>query len=216
MYFGKRVPSFGSDTAYSVFRFRGFPRRCFLPLFLIPLFTEIFAAVGTRRWLPFPLIPWWRARYASPNCRRRWVLGSPLPARDKACVNAVETFCVACQKKFKVTPSSRKVILTVFWDHKGIPLTAFQPQGRTINADSYCNILRKLREAIQRKPPGLTRPGKSPPGSDSCPKTFMLLVFRGLWKDGTSASMHREIMLRNKSIFQISTLVCLMSRSIYI
>jgi hypothetical protein len=42
----------------------------------------------------------------------------------------------------------------------------------------------------------------------------MLLVFRGLWNDGTSASMYREIMLRNRSIFQISTLICLNSRSI--
>jgi hypothetical protein len=33
------------------------------------------------------------------------------------------------KKKFKVTPSSRKVMLTVFWDHEGILLTAFQPQG---------------------------------------------------------------------------------------
>jgi hypothetical protein len=36
---------------------------------------------------------------------------------------------------FKVTPSSRKVMLTVFWDHEGILLTAFQPQGQTLNAD---------------------------------------------------------------------------------
>jgi hypothetical protein len=63
--------------------------------------------------------------------------------------------------------------LTVFWDHEGILLTAFQPQGQTVNADSYCNILRILRKAIQRK-----RPGKSSPGSDSSPKNFMLLVFR--------------------------------------
>jgi hypothetical protein len=55
------------------------------------------------------------------------------------------------RKKFKVTPSSRKVISTVFWDHEGILLTTFQTQGKTVNADSYCNILRKLRNAIQRK-----------------------------------------------------------------
>jgi hypothetical protein len=42
----------------------------------------------------------------------------------------------------------------------------------------------------------------------------MLLVFRGLWNDGTNASMYREIMLRNNIIFQISTLVCLSSISI--
>jgi hypothetical protein len=42
------------------------------------------------------------------------------------------------KKIFKVTPSSRKVILMVFCDHKGILLTAFQPQGQTVNYDSYC------------------------------------------------------------------------------
>jgi hypothetical protein len=45
-------------------------------------------------------------------------------------------------------------------------------------------------------------------------KFFGLLVFRGLWNDGTSDSVYREIMLRNKSIFQISTLICLSSISI--
>jgi hypothetical protein len=62
----------------------------------------------------------------------------------------------------KVIPSSRKVMLTVFWDHEGILLTAFQPQGQTVNADFYCNILRKLRKAIQRKRPQLLTKGVLP------------------------------------------------------
>jgi hypothetical protein len=61
-----------------------------------------------------------------------------------------------------VEASSRKVMLTVFWDHEGILLTAFQPQGQTVNANSYCNILRKLRNAIQRKRPGLLTKGVLP------------------------------------------------------
>jgi hypothetical protein len=71
-------------------------------------------------------------------------------------------------------------MLTVFWDHEGMLITTFQPQGQTVNADSYCNILRKLHKAIQQKRPGLTGPAKSLPGSDSGPKNFMLLDFRGL------------------------------------
>jgi hypothetical protein len=55
------------------------------------------------------------------------------------------------KKKFKVTPSCRKVMLTVFWDQEGKLLTAFQPQGQTVNADSYRNILAKLHKAIQQK-----------------------------------------------------------------
>jgi hypothetical protein len=45
------------------------------------------------------------------------VLVSPLPARDKACVN-----------RFKMKIFSRKVMLTVFCDLKGILLMAFQPE----------------------------------------------------------------------------------------
>jgi hypothetical protein len=63
------------------------------------------------------------------------------------------------KKMFKATSSSRKVMLTVFWDHEGILLTAFQPQGQTVNADSYCKILRKLCKTIQRKRPGLLTQG---------------------------------------------------------
>ncbi|PNF21428.1 hypothetical protein B7P43_G14100, partial [Cryptotermes secundus] len=72
------------------------------------------------------------------------------------------------------------------------------------------------RASVQWKHPA--SPAKKslrrPPGSDSSPKNFMLLVFRGLWNDGTSASMYREIMLKNKSTFQISTLIFLSSISI--
>jgi hypothetical protein len=43
---------------------------------------------------------------------------------------------------------AKKAMLTVFWDHEGILLTAFQRQEQTVNAASYCNILRKLRKII--------------------------------------------------------------------
>jgi hypothetical protein len=79
------------------------------------------------------------------------------------------------KKEFKATPSSRKLMLTVFWNHKVILLTTFQPQGQTVNADSYCNILRKLLKAVQRKRPGLNGPGKSP-------KEFYAACFQGLVK----------------------------------
>ncbi|GFW27521.1 mariner Mos1 transposase [Trichonephila clavipes] len=40
---------------------------------------------------------------------------------------------------------------TVFWDSKGILLIDFLPRGQTINGAVYCEILRKLRRAIQNK-----------------------------------------------------------------
>ena len=54
-------------------------------------------------------------------------------------------------KKFKVTPSARKVMLTVFWDCQGILLTEFQQRDHTVTSASYCTILTKLCAAIRRK-----------------------------------------------------------------
>jgi histone-lysine N-methyltransferase SETMAR len=62
-------------------------------------------------------------------------------------------------KKFKTAPSAKKVMATVFWDHKGVLLVDFLTKGDTVNADRYCDTLSRLREAIRRKPPGLLRTG---------------------------------------------------------
>ena len=48
---------------------------------------------------------------------------------------------------------------SVFWDHKGIILIEFLPQGETINASRYCETLKKLRRAIQNKRRGLLQKG---------------------------------------------------------
>jgi hypothetical protein len=76
-----------------------------------------------------------------------------------------------------------------------------------LQVTSICSALLHIIFRLNIIPTMKLYKGKSPPGSDSSPKNFKLLVFRGLWNDGTSASMYREIMLRNKIIFQISTLV---------
>ena len=40
---------------------------------------------------------------------------------------------------------------TVFWDRQGILLVEFLPQGTTTNSAVYCEMLKKLRRAIQNK-----------------------------------------------------------------
>lgn len=61
-------------------------------------------------------------------------------------------------KKFKQTPSAGKIMATVFWDRKGVLLIEFMTPGTTINADAYCETLKKLRRAIQNRRRGrLTR-----------------------------------------------------------
>jgi len=57
-------------------------------------------------------------------------------------------------KKFKVTLSARKVMLTVLWDCQGLLLTEFKQSDHTVTSASYCTILTKLRAAIRPKRPG--------------------------------------------------------------
>jgi transposase len=45
------------------------------------------------------------------------------------------------------------------WKQFGIVHHEFAPQGQTVNAQFYCNVLRHLREDIRRKRPELWRAG---------------------------------------------------------
>jgi len=47
-------------------------------------------------------------------------------------------------KKFKQASSVRKIMATVSWVKKGILLIDFLECGLTINADAYCETVRKL------------------------------------------------------------------------
>uniref|UniRef100_A0A8C5RFZ3 Transposase n=1 Tax=Laticauda laticaudata TaxID=8630 RepID=A0A8C5RFZ3_LATLA len=46
--------------------------------------------------------------------------------------------------------SARKIMVTVFWDRQGV-LIDFLEHGSTINSVGYCEMLQKLRKAIQNK-----------------------------------------------------------------
>jgi hypothetical protein len=48
-------------------------------------------------------------------------------------------------------------MLTVFLDMKGIVHCEFVPLNATVNSDFHCNVLRCLRENVQRKRPELWR-----------------------------------------------------------
>jgi hypothetical protein len=54
-------------------------------------------------------------------------------------------------KKISKTLSVRKLMATVFWDRKGVLTVEFMQQGTTITSEVYCETLRKLRRAIQKK-----------------------------------------------------------------
>ncbi|XP_076165947.1 dihydropteridine reductase isoform X1 [Ptiloglossa arizonensis] len=58
-------------------------------------------------------------------------------------------------KKARQVWSNVKVLLTVFFDCRGVVHHEFLPQGRTVNKEYYLQVMRNLREAIRQKRPDL-------------------------------------------------------------
>jgi len=60
------------------------------------------------------------------------------------------------QKKFKRHPSTKEVMLTLFWDMHGPILVNFQAHGQTVNSANYCALLQnELKPAICKKRRGM-------------------------------------------------------------
>jgi hypothetical protein len=59
------------------------------------------------------------------------------------------------KKKFKTVQSPGKVVASVFWVGHGLLLVDFTHPSSTINAAAYQETLKRLKEAIWRKRPGL-------------------------------------------------------------
>jgi [histone H3]-lysine36 N-dimethyltransferase SETMAR len=58
-------------------------------------------------------------------------------------------------KKARQVRSHVKVMLTVFFDHRGVVHHEYAPQDQTINKEYYQTVLRRLRDAVRRKRPDL-------------------------------------------------------------
>ena len=56
-------------------------------------------------------------------------------------------------KKARMQKSKLKTMLICFFDQEGIVHREFVPPGMTVNADFYCDVLRRLRENVWRKRP---------------------------------------------------------------
>ncbi|BFZ13665.1 hypothetical protein BsWGS_16704 [Bradybaena similaris] len=55
------------------------------------------------------------------------------------------------KKKFKSQRSTRKVMLTVFWDMQGPITISFLEKGGTVNSANYCELLRQVKKDIKNK-----------------------------------------------------------------
>ncbi|KAK8398157.1 hypothetical protein O3P69_003826 [Scylla paramamosain] len=62
-------------------------------------------------------------------------------------------------KKACVQPSAGKVMLTIFWDQRGVVMMDFLAKGITINGTYYASLLQKLREAIKTERRGMLTKG---------------------------------------------------------
>ena len=58
-------------------------------------------------------------------------------------------------KKARQVRSTVKVLLSVFFDYRGVVHQEFLPQGRTVNKEYCLEVMRRLREAIRKKRPEL-------------------------------------------------------------
>ena len=53
-------------------------------------------------------------------------------------------------RKFKDIALARKVLLTIFWDMKGVVHMEFLKQGHTVNSEKFISTLRTLKAKLRR------------------------------------------------------------------
>ncbi|UYV79403.1 K02A2.6-like [Cordylochernes scorpioides] len=88
-------------------------------------------------------------------------------------------------KKARQVRSNVKVLLTVFFDCRGVVHHEFLPQGRTVNKEYYLQVMRNLREAIRQKRPDLWKNKNWLLHHDNAPAHTSLLVRDFLVKNNT-------------------------------
>ncbi len=54
------------------------------------------------------------------------------------------------QKKVRTEKSTRKMMLSVFWDSEGVILQEYLPKGTTINSERYIQTLKNLKKRLKR------------------------------------------------------------------
>ncbi|UYV69131.1 hypothetical protein LAZ67_6002522 [Cordylochernes scorpioides] len=88
-------------------------------------------------------------------------------------------------KKARQVRSNVKVLLTVFFDCRGVVHHEFLPQGRTVNKEYYLQVMCNLREAIRQKRPDLWKNKSWLLHHDNAPAYTSLLVRDFLAKNNT-------------------------------
>ncbi|CAK9816200.1 Mariner Mos1 transposase [Anthophora plagiata] len=88
-------------------------------------------------------------------------------------------------KKSRQSRSKIKVMLTVFFDYRGVVHYEFLPPGQTVNKEYYLSVMRCLREAIRKKRPELWRNNSWFLHHDNAPSHTALVIRDHLSKNST-------------------------------
>jgi hypothetical protein len=99
------------------------------------------------------------------------------------------------KKKFKTCSLQGKWWLLVFWDVHEVLLFDFTPPGSTMNAAAYQETLKRLKEAIRRKRPGLLTKGLPQPRIPwalGAGKFFHIHRILQIWHSRTSVYSERR------------------------
>lgn len=89
-------------------------------------------------------------------------------------------------KKIKQFRSKVKLLLTVFFDWRGIVHYEFLPYGQTVNKEYYLTVLKNLRDAVRRKRPELWKNNSWILHHDNAPSHSAHLIGEFLSKNQTS------------------------------
>ncbi|GFU31086.1 mariner Mos1 transposase [Trichonephila clavipes] len=76
----------------------------------------------------------------------KWILDENIKRKKCYCKPGTSSATVP-----KSSIHQRKVLLCLWWDRKGPVYYELLKQGKTINADLYCNQMDKLNETIKEK-----------------------------------------------------------------
>ena len=89
-------------------------------------------------------------------------------------------------KKPRQSRSKVKVMLTVFFDCRGVVHSEFLPEGQTVNKEYYLGVMRRLREQIRRKRPDLWKTNSWILHHDNAPSHKAIIVNEFLTKNSTN------------------------------
>lgn len=88
-------------------------------------------------------------------------------------------------KKSRQSRSKIKVMLTVFFDYRGVVHYEFLPPGQTVNKEYYLSVMRSLRNSIRQKRPDLWRDNSWFLHHDNAPSHTALVLREFFAKNST-------------------------------